>query len=106
MAIATNDNDILARALAHDLDINPLRDFWLKHSDVAELMPEHVKAGPWRKWYFLPFVWMLLWRFKDDIDENAELRHKLSMFLRSRWFKPPFDGKRMIYGGFKVIVEA
>ena len=20
--------------------------------------------------------------------------------------KPPFDGKRMIYGGFKVIVEA
>src|SRR6201999_2637456 len=26
---------ILARALAHDLDIDPLRDFWLKHSDVA-----------------------------------------------------------------------
>ena len=24
---------ILARALAHDLNIDPLRDFWLKHSD-------------------------------------------------------------------------
>ena len=43
---------ILARALAHDLDIKPLRDFWLKHSDVAQLMPDYVKAGPWRKWYF------------------------------------------------------
>ena len=94
---------ILARALAHDLNIDPLRDFWLKNSDVTELMPLHVKAGPWRKWYFRPFVWLFLWRFRKDLGGNLELKQKLSMFLRSRWFKPPFDGynlTRVLYDGF------
>jgi patatin-related protein len=97
---------ILARALAHDLEIDPLRDFWLKHSDVAELMPSHVKAGPWRKWYFRPFVWMFLKRFRDDLEGNAELKAKLSMFLRSRWFKPPFDGynlTKVLFDGFGAM---
>ncbi|MCA0200318.1 MAG: patatin-like protein [Proteobacteria bacterium] len=97
---------ILARALAHDLEIDPLRDFWLKHSDVAELMPDHVKAGPWRKWYFRPFVWMFLWKFREDLGENAELKAKLSMFLRSRWFKPPFDGynlTKVLFDGFGAM---
>ncbi len=97
---------ILARALAHDLDIDPLRDFWLKHSDVAELMPNHVKAGPWRKWYFRPFVWMLLRRMQDELGNNKELKQKLSMFLRSRWFKPPFDGynlTKVLFDGFSAM---
>jgi patatin-related protein len=94
---------ILARALAHDLSIDPLRDFWLKHSDVAELMPPHIKAGPWAKWYFRPFVWAFLWRFREDLGGNRELKQKLSMFLRSRWFRPPFDGynlTKVLYDGF------
>ncbi len=94
---------ILARALAHDLNIDPLRDFWLKHSDVAELMPPHIKAGPWTKWYFRPFVWMFLYRFREDLGGNHELKQKLSMFLRSRWFRPPFDGynlTKVLYDGF------
>jgi len=94
---------ILARALAHDLSIDPLRDFWLKHSDVADLMPPHIKAGPWAKWYFRPFVWMFLYRFREDLGGNAELKQKLSMFLRSRWFRPPFDGynlTKVLYDGF------
>ena len=94
---------ILARALAHDLSIDPLRDFWLKHSDVAELMPPHIKAGPWAKWYFRPFVWLFLYRFREDLGGNHELKQKLSMFLRSRWFKPPFDGynlTKVLYDGF------
>src|SRR5690606_33994409 len=96
----------LARALAHDLNIDPLRDFWLKHSDVAELMPRHVKARPWNKWYFRPFVWAFLWRFRKDIGDNREIAQKLSMFLRSRWFKPPFDGyslTRVLYDGFSAM---
>jgi patatin-related protein len=97
---------ILARALAHDLDIDPLRDFWLTYCDVTELMPPHVKAGPWRKWYFRPFVWSFLWRYRADLGENYELHNKLSMFLRSRWFKPPFDGynlTRVLYDGFAAM---
>ncbi len=94
---------ILARALAHDLSIDPLRDFWLKHSDVAELMPSHIKAGPWTKWYFRPFVWLFMWRFREDLGHNRELKQKLSMFMRSRWFRPPFDGynlTKVLYDGF------
>lgn len=94
---------ILSRALAHDLNIDPLRDFWLKHSDVAELMPPHIKAGPWTKWYFRPFVWAFMYRFREDLGENRELKQKLSMFLRSRWFRPPFDGynlTKVLYDGF------
>jgi patatin-related protein len=97
---------ILARALAHDLDIDPLRNFWLKYCDVTELMPPHVKAGPWRKWYFRPFVWSFLWRYRADLGDNLELKRKLSMFLRSRWFKPPFDGynlTRVLYDGFAAM---
>ena len=63
---------ILARALAHDLDIDPLRNFWLKYCDVTELMPEHVKAGPWRKWYFRPFIWSFLYRFRKDLGGMIE----------------------------------
>ncbi|MBL8642901.1 MAG: patatin-like protein [Rhodospirillaceae bacterium] len=97
---------ILARALAHDLNIDPLRDFWLKHSDVCELMPEHVKAGPWRKWYFRPFVWWFLWRYRKDFGGNKEMRRNVSMFLRSRWFKPPFDGAnltKVLFDGFSAM---
>ena len=94
---------ILARALAHDLNIDPLRDFWLTHCDVNELMPPYVKAGPWRKWYFLPLVWGFLWTYRKDLGKNKELYRKLSMFLRSRWFQPPFDGyglTKVLYDGF------
>jgi patatin-related protein len=97
---------ILARALAHDLNIDPLRDFWLKHSDVCELMPTHVKAGPWRKWYFRPFVWWFLWRYRKDFGGNSEMRRNVSMFLRSRWFKPPFDGfnlTKVLFDGFAAM---
>jgi len=97
---------ILARALAHDLNIDPLRDFWLKNSDVCELMPEHVKAGPWRKWYFRPFVWWFLWRYRKDFGGNHEMRRNVSMFLRSRWFKPPFDGytlTKVLFDGFSSM---
>lgn len=97
---------ILGRALAHDLNIDPVRDFWLRHSDVAELMPTHVKAGPWRKWYFRPIVSLILRYFRKDLGGNKELKRKLSMFLRSRWFKPPFDGYNLtevLHGGFSAM---
>ena len=97
---------ILARALAHDLNIDPVRDFWLNNSDVSELMPLNVKAGPWQKWYLRPFIWILLWHRRKDFGNNIELKKKLSMFLRSRWFKPPFDGHtltRVLYDAFSAM---
>lgn len=86
---------ILGRALAHDLDLDPVRSFWLKHTDVTELMNEQVQAKPWNKVLFRPIVWALMWRFRKLLSDDQEFRSKLSIFLRSRWFKPPFDGPKL-----------
>ena len=86
---------ILSRALAHDLEIDPVREFWLTQMDVTELMNERVQAGPWNKIAFRPVVWILMWWFRKQLGGDRELKRKLSTFLRSRWLKPPFDGARL-----------
>ena len=46
---------MLARALSHDLPIGALRDLWLKHADVKELLAPDARAGtkpwPWNSSY-------------------------------------------------------
>ncbi|MEQ8508132.1 MAG: patatin-like protein [Rhodospirillaceae bacterium] len=86
---------ILGRALAHDLDMDPVRSFWLTQTDVTELMTEEVQAKPWHKLLFRPFVWMVMWSFRKILANDKEFRQKLSIFLRSRWFKPPFNGGKL-----------
>jgi patatin-related protein len=85
---------MLARALSHDLPMGALRDLWLAHADVAELLAEDAKARRWSKWFLRPFFWgggLAGVQFFQD----AEVRAKLSLFMRSRWFKPPLDGLKM-----------
>ena len=51
-------------------------------------------------------MWSFLWRYRADLGDNRELHAKLSMFLRSRWFKPPFDGyglTKVLYDGFSAM---
>ena len=86
---------ILGRALAHDLNIDPVQAFWLKHTDVTELMDDKVQAKWWNKILFRPFVWLLMYWFRKLLSGDEEFKQKLSIFLRSRWFKPPFDGNRL-----------
>lgn len=86
---------ILGRALAHDLDLDPVRSFWLKHTDVIELMNDQIQAKPWHKILFRPFIWGLMWWFRKVLSGDQEFKTKLSIFLRSRWFKPPFDGAKL-----------
>ena len=86
---------MLARALAHDLPLDALRDLWLKEADVTELLAPEARAGRWSKLFMLPFVWAAgAARVLEDV-RDPEVRRKLSFFVRSRWFKPPFDGQRM-----------
>lgn len=97
---------ILGRALSHDLELDPVRSFWLKHTDVTELMTDKVQAKPWHKIPFRPFVWALMWRFRKLLDGDQEFNEKLSIFLRSRWFKPPFDGAsltQILYHGISSM---
>jgi len=90
---------VLARALAHDLPIEPATDVWLNDVDVVKLLAPEAKAEPWHKWYVRPFVRPLLWELRRKglllAGTDQETREKLSMFLRSRWFEPPLDGSRL-----------
>jgi patatin-related protein len=86
---------MLARALSHDLSMDALRDLWLKNADVAVLLAPDARAGAWSKWFLKPLLWTVtrLGSFRAITD--MEVRQKLSLFVRSRWFKPPLDGKVM-----------
>ncbi len=83
----------LARALALDLAFDPLRDMWLDKADVTELLAPERKASIWSKWILRPVVqWGLSRRKMAHLAPDEEMRDKLSLFIRSRWFKPPFGG--------------
>jgi len=84
---------ILARALAHDLSIEGLREVWLHQADVAELLAPERKASRWSKWFMKPLLWGYSWMGMRELRADVEMRGKLSMFLRSRWFRPPFSGR-------------
>lgn len=90
---------ILARALAHDLSIDPVTDLWLKDVDISRLLAAEAKPNRTSKWFLRPFMPLLLGllarRRLLTGEVDRETRRKLSMFLRSRWFEPPLDGGRL-----------
>jgi patatin-related protein len=86
---------MLARALSHDLPMGALRDLWLDNADVTELLERTARARRWSKWFMTPVVWGLSRAGLLEPIADPEARRKLSLFVRSRWFKPPLDGLRM-----------
>lgn len=89
----------LATALAHDLSLDPITDMWLKEADMLNLLAPEAKARLWSKWYVSPLVQPLLTRLDREgmlpAGADAEMRERVSVFLRSRWFKPPLDGRHL-----------
>lgn len=85
---------MLARALSHDLPMGRLRDLWLENADVTELLASEAKAGTLSKWVLRPLFWVAGLMGKGLIKDH-EVRSKLSLFIRSRWFEPPFDGSKV-----------
>jgi len=85
---------MLARALSHDLPIGKLRDLWLENADVSVLLAPEAKANRWSKAFLKPLIWGA---GKTGVlgVRDREVRDKLSLFVRSRWFKPPLSGARM-----------
>ena len=86
---------MLARALSHDLPTATLRDLWLDNADVTVLLAPEARAGAWSKFILKPFIWGAAATGMLDAVRDREVRQKLSLFLRSRWFKPPFSGPVM-----------
>jgi patatin-related protein len=97
---------MLARALSHDLPMRGLRDLWLTKADVTELLAPEAKARGWSKWFLRPFFWAAAGSRRLHDIRDREVREKLSLLMRSRWFKPPFDGLKMaglMYEGITVM---
>src|SRR5262249_27194948 len=78
-----------------DLPMNALRDLWLDNADVAILLAPDARAGTWSKWFLKPFLWAMTKTGSFRAITDMEVRQKLSLFVRSRWFKPPLDGRVM-----------
>ncbi len=85
---------MLARALSHDLPMDSLRGLWLANADVTVLLAPEARARSWSKFFLLPFIWAAM-KYGMLPADSAEVRSKLSLFLRSRWFKPPLSGSTM-----------
>lgn len=85
---------MLARAIAHDLPMNALRGLWLDNADISVLLAPEARAKTFSKWILRPFIWMAS-RTGRMAAEDREVRNSLSLFVRSRWFKPPLDGRGM-----------
>lgn len=97
---------MLARALAHDLPIGSLRNLWLDNADVNVLLASDARAGRWSKLALRPLVWGAAASGKIPAIRDPEIRRNLSLFLRSRWFKPPLDGpvmSRLMYDAVNAM---
>lgn len=95
---------MLARALSHDLPMGALRELWLDHADVDDLLAPEAKADAWSKWILKPLLWMLGAGGPWQAVKGREARRKLSLFVRSRWFKEPLSGLRMADLMYKAIM--
>ena len=87
---------MLARALSHDLPMEAMRDLWLDNADVTVLLSPDTQRR--RLEQMVPQA-VPLGRGQDRHvaarSRDLEVRQKLSLFVRSRWFQPPLDGRIM-----------
>lgn len=89
----------LAEAIHSGRSLEPLTELWLSNADVDRLLDPDAK--PWsrvaKQWAW-PLVQFLLTRPGNAVTESVapetrnEVRTKISRFIRSRWFAPPFSG--------------
>src|SRR5712691_8492080 len=86
---------MLARALSHDVPMGAMRDLWLDNADVSVLLSPETRARVWSKWFLKPFIWGAAKTGMLRAIRDMEVRQKVSLFVRSRWFRPPLDGRIM-----------
>ncbi len=91
----------LAQAISAGQSLEPLTDLWLDSADIEALIdPGQAPSSRFSKAWALPLAWMAARRGGDGVDDTVEpgvadeVHAKLSHFVRSRWFEPPFGGER------------
>jgi patatin-related protein len=99
----------LAQAIHSGQSLEPLTRLWLERADIDVLLDPD--ARPWSrfaKFWAAPIVSYLLRRPGNVVsasvapETRSEVRTKLSRFIRSRWFEPPFGG----LGFSRLLAEA
>ncbi len=85
---------LLAKALAHDLPLEPHRELWLKNADVTSLSDPGSTLGRVTKAALAPLFDHLLTRRFGQQVADPETRAKMRQFIQAQWFKPPFSGER------------
>ena len=106
----------LAQAIETGQSLEPLTDLWLDNADVDQLLdPDARPARAFTKFWATPLVWMAARHPGDAVERTVapgtreEVRMKLSRFIRSRWFDPPFGGEiftTMLLDAFDAMAAA
>ncbi len=105
----------LAQAIHSGQSLEPLTDLWLDFADVDQLLDPDARPM-WRfaKFWAQPIAWWLLTRPGNAVSESvavetrAEVRRKVSRFIRGRWFEPPFSGlgfSRLLFDALGTMVQ-
>jgi len=104
----------LARAIATGQSLDPLTELWLSSADVEVLIdPDAAPASRFSKVWAMPLAWMAAGRTGGEVEAldpvtQGEVRAKLSHFVRSRWFEPPFGGAvftRLLVDAFDAMAR-
>jgi patatin-related protein len=101
----------LARALVEGHDLDAVTPLWLDQADSDVLLDARAASRPLSKLWAIPLVWWVRRRGlgvedKAEMAAHGEVRRKLSRFMRSRWFAPPFSGAtftRLLHDGFEAM---
>jgi patatin-related protein len=106
----------LAQAIATGQSLDPLTDLWLSEADVDNLLdPDARPLSRLTKFWAIPIAWLVTGKRGGTVEKTVavearnEVRHKLSRFVRARWFEPPFGGKvfsHMLLGAFEAMATA
>lgn len=91
----------LAQAIHSGHSLEPLTDLWLTNADVSKLTdPDAEPVWRFAKFWAQPIAEWFLRRPGNAVsatvspETRKEVRHKVSRFVRGRWFAPPFSGSR------------
>ena len=106
----------LAQAISSGQSLEPLTDLWLQSADVEALTdPDAAPNSRFSKVWALPIAWVATGRSAESFETHGnaetreEVRQKLSRFIRSRWFEPPFGGEiftSLLLDAFEAMAES
>ena len=93
---------MLARALAHDLPFDSLREMWLKGADVDELVAGENLVEGWGRKLLRPLVGWVARERMEGMAVDEEVSSKLLSMLQIARLRPPFDGEKLL----AMLIEA